>query len=254
MVCAGAMEGGRRSLRYALISDIHANIEALTVVLEKIDALRADEIVCLGDVVGYNATPNECIDILRKRNIVTLCGNHDAVACGLEEPWGFNPIALAAALWTREALTEQNLRWLQCLPDSKLFDNFLAVHGAPGNRNTYLFSWEDIFVHIPFLEEQHRSLCFFGPTHCPGIFSTDGVYTVDSDSRFALGEGKRFFINPGSVGQPRDSDPRAAFGLLDTETREFEQVRVSYPIKQAADRIIAAGLPHFLSERLYLGR
>lgn len=241
-------------MRYALISDIHANLEALRVVLDKIDTLAVDEIVCLGDVVGYNATPNECIEIVWKRGIVTICGNHDAVACGLEEPWGFNPIALAAALWTRETLSEHNLRWLQSLPDSKLFDDFLAVHGAPGNRNTYLFGWEDIFPHLSYLEEQDCSLCFFGHTHCPGIFSTDGVYTVDSNSKFLLGKGKSFFINPGSVGQPRDSDPRAAFGLLDTETMEYEQVRVTYPIKQAADRIIEAGLPQFLAERLYLGR
>ena len=241
-------------MRYALISDIHANLEALTAVLDKIDTLQVDEIVCLGDVVGYNATPNECIRIVRERDIATLCGNHDAVACGLEEPWGFNPIALAAALWTRETLTDDNLRWLQSLPDSKLFEHFLAVHGAPGNRNTYLFGWEDIFPHLAFLEEQGRLLCFFGHTHCPGIFSTDGVYTVDSNSRFLLGEEKSFFINPGSVGQPRDSDPRAAFGILDTNEREYEQVRVAYPIKRAADRIIDAGLPHFLSERLYLGR
>ena len=91
-------------------------------------------------------------------------------------------------------------------------------------------------------------------THSPGIFSSDGVYTVDDDSRFALGEDKSFFINPGSVGQPRDGDPRASFGLLDTETNEYELVRVTYPIKQAADRILSVGLPHFLAERLYLGR
>jgi diadenosine tetraphosphatase ApaH/serine/threonine PP2A family protein phosphatase len=237
-----------------LVSDIHANIDALNVVLAKIDELHVDEVVCLGDLVGYNATPNECVDVIRSRGITTLCGNHDAVACGLEEPWGFNPIALAAALWTREALTEDNLYWLKGLPDSKLFKDFLAVHGAPGNRNTYLFGWEDIFPHLSYIEEQHRSLCFFGHTHCPGIFSTDGVYTVDGDSRFLLGEGKSFFINPGSVGQPRDSDPRAAFGILDTEKREYEQVRVEYPVKQAAERVIAAGLPQFLAERLHLGR
>ena len=139
------------------------------------------------------------------------------------------------------------------------FDYLLTVHGAPNNRNTYMFGWEDILAHLGYLREQNCSLCFFGHTHCPGIFSTDGVYTVDDDMRFDLGDrtagtAKDFFINPGSVGQPRDADPRAAFGLLDTEKRVYEQVRVPYPIKQAADRVIAAGLPHFLAERLYLGR
>jgi predicted phosphodiesterase len=241
-------------LRYAIISDVHANLEAFTVVLEEIDRAGVDQIVCLGDVVGYNATPNECVEIMRDRRIETICGNHDAVACGIEEPWGFNPIALRAALWTRDVLTEANLNWLKALADSRQFDSFLAVHGAPGNRNTYLFGWEDILPHLAGLEEIACALCFFGHTHCPGIFSIDGVYTVDTDSKFAIGEGKNYFINPGSVGQPRDGDPRAAFGILDTERMEYQQLRAAYPVKQAADRVIAAGLPNFLAERLYLGR
>ncbi len=241
-------------MRYAIISDLHANLEAVTSVFNKIDQIGVDEVVCLGDVVGYNANPNECIDIIRERDIITLCGNHDAVACGIEEPWGFNPIALSAALWTREHLTEENIHWLRELPDAAQFDVFLAVHGAPGNRNTYLFGWEDVIPHIAYLEEQEVPWCFFGHTHCPGIFSTDGAYSLDSDSKFALDKGKYFFVNPGSVGQPRDSDVRAAFGILDTDAMSFEQIRVTYPVKQAADRVLEAGLPQFLSERLYLGR
>ena len=102
-------------MKYAIISDIHSNLEALTAVLDKIDAIGVDQIVCLGDVVGYNADPNECTAIMREREIPTICGNHDAVACGIEEPWGFNPIALAAALWTRENLMEENTEWLRAL-------------------------------------------------------------------------------------------------------------------------------------------
>lgn len=210
--------------------------------------------VCLGDVVGYNASPNECADRMRARQIPTICGNHDAVACGLEEPWGFNPIALSAALWTREHLSPTNLQWIKELPDYFEFDDFIGVHGAPSDRDSYLFSWEDVLPHMTFLEEKNRTLCFFGHTHSPGIFSTDGVYTVDDESKFDLAGGKRFFINPGSVGQPRDGDPRAAFGLLDTEKNEYELVRVEYPIQAAAERIISEGLPRFLAERLFLGR
>ncbi|MDQ1257702.1 MAG: Metallophosphoesterase family protein, partial [Candidatus Hydrogenedentes bacterium] len=213
-----------------------------------------DQIVCLGDVVGYNASPNECADLVRQLEIPTICGNHDAVACGIEEPWGFNPIALAAAMWTRENLSEDNLNWLRSLPDTRPFGFFLAAHGSPGNRDTYLFSWEDILPHVPYVEGEGCELCLFGHTHCPGIFSTDGLYTVDDDMKFELGEGKIFFINPGSVGQPRDGDPRAAFGLLDTETKVFEQVRVQYPVEEAANRVIDSGLPRFLAERLALGR
>jgi putative phosphoesterase len=241
-------------LRYAIISDIHANVEALNAVLPKIDELGVDKIVCLGDVVGYNASPNECVEVIREREIPCILGNHDAVACGLEEPWGFNPIALQAAMWTRNALNTKSLEWLRSLPDTLEFESFVAVHGAPLDRNTYLFTWEDVIPYLAYLEEKDYDLCMFGHTHSPGIFSTDGVYTVDDDDKFQLGEGKRFFINPGSVGQPRDGDPRAAFGLLDMEKREFEQVRIAYPVDKAANRVVDAGLPHFLAERLALGR
>ena len=241
-------------MRYAIISDIHANLEAFCAVLERIEDMGVDQIVCLGDVVGYNASPNECADILRERKIMTVLGNHDAVACGLEDPWGFNPVALAAAMWTREMLSDENHEWLRSLPDVLNFETFAAVHGAPRNRNTYLFTWEDILPHLSFLDEQNCNICFMGHTHSPGIFSTDGVYSVDDDSKFALGSGKRFFINPGSVGQPRDSNPHAAFGILDTDENVFEQVRMKYPIEKAAKRVIEAGLPQFLAERLALGK
>lgn len=242
-------------MKYAVLSDLHANLPALTAVLERIDAIGVDQIVCLGDAVGYNAHPNECVEIIRAREIPTICGNHDAVACGIDEPWGFNPIALAAALWTRRNLTDDNIEWLRQLPESFKMEFFMGVHGAPpSDRNTYLFVWEDILPYVSYLEEEGCALCLFGHTHSPGIFSMDGVYTVDEDAKFALGDGKGFFINPGSVGQPRDGDPRAAFGLIDTETREYENVRVPYPVEEAAEGIVAAGLPGFLAERLSLGR
>lgn len=241
-------------MRYAIISDIHANLDAFEAVLPVIDSIGVDQIVCLGDVVGYNATPNECVNIIRERNIPTILGNHDAVASGLEEPWGFNPVALAAAMWTRENLTPDNIQWLKELPDALNFGDFVAVHGAPNNHNTYLFNWEDVIPHLPYLDEQNCDICMIGHTHSPSIFSADGVYTVDDDSKFSLGRDKGFFINPGSVGQPRDGDPRASFGLLDTESRIYEQVRISYPLEKAANRVIEAGLPPFLAERLALGR
>ncbi|HOZ48273.1 MAG TPA: metallophosphoesterase family protein [Candidatus Hydrogenedentes bacterium] len=241
-------------MRYAIVSDIHSNLEAFETVLKAIENVGVDQIICLGDVVGYNGNPNECVAIIRERSIPTICGNHDAVASGIEEPWGFNPIALAAALWTREALEPDNLEWLKALPDGRRFPDFLAAHGAPGDRDTYLFSWEDIIPHVPLVEDQDASLCFFGHTHCPGIFSTDGVYSIDDDGRFVLGNGKTFFINPGSVGQPRDGDPRAAFGLFDTESSTFQQIRTSYPVQEAASCVTKVGLPTFLAERLLVGR
>ncbi len=241
-------------MRYAIISDTHANIDAFEAVLKVIDDMGVDRIVHLGDVIGYNAAPNECCEIIRERNIPTILGNHDAVACHLEEPWGFNPVALEAALWTREHTDPDHLEWLRTLPDGLNFGAFAAVHGAPKNHNTYLFSWEDVLPHMYYLEEQNCDFCMVGHTHSPAIFSEDGVYTVDDDGRFELGNGKGFFINPGAVGQPRDGNPLAAFGLVDTDTRVFEQIRVPYPVEKAAKRILEAGLPTFLAERLALGR
>lgn len=241
-------------MKYAIISDLHANMEALEAVLARIEQIGVDQIVCLGDVVGYNACPNECVDLISQQGIPTICGNHDAVACGLDEPWGFNPVALAAALWTREALTDENAEWLKTLPDTLEFEAFLAAHGAPSDRDIYLFTWEDVLPHLQRIEEMGHSVCFFGHTHNPGIFARDGVFTADEDPGFHIDEGKCFLINPGSVGQPRDGDPRAAFGLLDTGTNLYKMIRVDYPIKEAAERIIAAGLPEILAERLFLGR
>ena len=244
-------------MKYAIMSDIHANLQALIAVLDQIDMIGVDQTVCLGDVVGYNGNPNECVELVRERQIPTICGNHDAVACGASEPWGFNPVALAAAIWTRENLKAVNLDWLRSLPNTRRFEHFLAVHGSPMDRDTYMFTWEDVVPHLNFLREQNVTVCFFGHTHCPGIFSADSsrsIDTFDDVTRFILEEHETFLINPGSVGQPRDGDRRAAFGLFDTDTHEYELVRVPYPIKLAAEKVIEVGLPQFLAERLSLGR
>lgn len=241
-------------MRYAIISDIHANAEALKTVLDTIDKEKIDQIVCLGDVVGYNAEPNECIEILKERNIPTILGNHDAVACELEEPWGFNAVAMPAILWTRRELTRENYEWLQRLPDTLNFGDFAVVHGAPKNHNTYLFSWEDIHPHLYFFDEQNVNLCFFGHTHLPSILSVDGSYMVDEDGIFQLKPGKSYFINPGSVGQPRDGDARSAFGIFDSEKLIFQLVRVEYAIEVTAEKILRVNLHPFLAERLHHGR
>lgn len=241
-------------MRVAIISDLHANLEATRAVLKEIDKAGVEKIVCLGDVVGYNASPQECVNIIRDRGIPTICGNHDAVASGRVEPVDFNPVAEAAVLWTREHLSESNRAWLRELPVSRKIENFIVAHGTPTDFYTYLFTWEDILPHVNDVVEQNCWLCFFGHTHIPVVLSTDGAYALDDDSRFKFNSGKCFFVNCGSVGQPRDGDPRAAFGLYDSETREYELVRVEYSIEDAANKVLAAGLPEFLAERLFLGR
>lgn len=242
-------------VRYAIISDIHGNLEALTATLECIDRRQISQIVCLGDVVGYGASPDACVNLIRERGIPTILGNHDAVACGLEEPWGFNLVALSAVKWTAEQLSPDNSAWLKNLPLRLDYDSFLAVHATPeGSGWDYIFSWEETLPHIARLREQNRRLCFFGHTHCPGAFSEDGLYALEEDSPFELDPGKVYLINPGSVGQPRDDDPRASLGIFDTDSNEFELLRVPYPVDVAAKRILDAGLPAFLADRLHRGR
>lgn len=239
---------------YAIMSDVHANIDALEKVLERIDSLGVKTIVCLGDVVGYNATPNECVNVLAERDIQTILGNHDAVACGLEEPWGFNPVALTAAIWTREQLSDEAGEWLYSLPDSLNYGQFCCVHGAPKNHNVYLFAWEDTLPHKYFLEEQNCNICFMGHTHMPVVFAEEGPVPMSGKNRFELDPGKPYFINPGSVGQPRDENPAASFGLLNTDDLSYELVRVPYDAERASKRVRDAELPPFLAERLVLGR
>ncbi len=241
-------------MRYAIISDIHGNLEALNTVLEYIGKKKIPHTLCLGDVVGYGASPDECATLLRVRGIPTILGNHDAVACGQEEPWGFNPIALSAVVWTTEHLSPENVDWLKSLPSSLEYESFLAVHATPEESEwDYMFTWEETLPYIARLREQNYRVCFFGHTHCPGIFSEDGVYALDDDSKFTLDPEKIFLINPGSVGQPRDDDSRASFGIFNTETEEYELVRLEYDVDAAAQRILDAGLPGFLAERLHRG-
>lgn len=239
---------------YAILSDVHANIDALEAVLKQADKSGVDQIACLGDVVGYNAMPNECVAMITERNIQTVLGNHDAVACGIEEPWGFNKYALDAVLWTREHITEETSEWLNGLPDALNYGEFVAVHGAPKNHNIYLFSWRDAAMHLDFMDEQNCNVCFIGHTHTPAVFTADGKDAANIDGPIVLDPEKIYFINPGSVGQPRDNNPDASFGLYDTETRTFELIRTSYDVERASQRVREARLPKLLSDRLRIGR
>ncbi|MFA7692978.1 MAG: metallophosphoesterase family protein [Candidatus Hydrogenedentes bacterium] len=241
-------------MRYAILSDIHSNIDALEAVFDAIESLRIDEIICLGDVVGYNAEPNACISLLKEKKIQTILGNHDSVACGLEEPWGFNPLALSAIMWTREHLDEDSREWLRSLPDTLNYGSFVAVHGAPKNHNVYLFSWEDVLPHLYFMEEQNCSLCFVGHTHTPAFFSEKSNRVLHDREEIQLDPEKYYFINPGSVGQPRDQNPAASFGIFDAGQLTFELVRVRYDVERASKRVLEVELPHFLSDRLLVGK
>lgn len=244
---------------YAVISDIHSNLEALTAVLEKIDSIGVDEVLCLGDLVGYNSNPNECVEIVRKRGIRSVVGNHDVRACGLKEPYDFNDIAREAILWTRKALKGENLGFLKGLPERIYLRDGrgVAVHGAlVDGTDTYILSpW----IALRNFEEMKGSpdlphLCFFGHTHVRITYQyLEGRVITRFDQEIALDPKGLYLINPGSVGQPRDRDPRASFLIYDTRRETVTFHRVPYDIDLCYRKIVEAGLPKKLGERLKAG-
>jgi diadenosine tetraphosphatase ApaH/serine/threonine PP2A family protein phosphatase len=183
-------------------------------------------------------------------------GNHDAAVCGLEEPWFFRAAAKRAIEWQIERLTEENRRWLARAPEQIVFNKvFLGVHGSPGSRDDYIVDWLDSMRQLEYLNGRDVRICIFGHSHRPSFFSEKGTEQImNGGAVHELQLKNRYFINPGAVGQPRDGDPRAAFGMLDTEKMTFEFHRVEYDIDSCAAKINEAGLPPELARRLYKGK
>ncbi len=252
---------------FAIISDIHGNLEALTAVLQDIDARGIERIVCLGDVIGYGASPRECVDLVMERVEFCLCGNHDHAV--FYEPFNFNVGAERACYWTRQVLEDEpkkalrDKRWdfLGNLPVRVVYEDMLFVHGSPRRPvNEYLFA-DDVYSNINKIlanfDRFTEVACFVGHTHVPGVFLDDpffespdelaepGVYEVADDDKV--------IINVGSVGQPRDRDPRAAYGIVEDGRVEF--VRLEYDIEKAVSKILnVPELDDFLGHRLLEGR
>ncbi len=245
-------------MRTAVIADIHANLEALTAVLESIKAFTVDETVCLGDMAGYNANPNECLDILRSEQIRCILGNHDACAAGIEEPDVFNSQARAAVLWTREQLSEENRQFLTSLPREERVRDFFLFHGSIHDTDRYILYRNDAVENFRRLAALPGplSIGFFGHTHVRAVLiEQQGILSTSlSPEDLELFSGKRYLINPGSVGQPRDGDPRAAFLVYDDQDHKVVFHRVEYDIRTCQEKIIRAGLPPRLAERLEWGR
>ncbi len=243
-------------MRYAVISDIHSNLEALIAVLERIDALDVNRIVCLGDIVGYNANPNECVEIIRERKIVSALGNHDAAVALLHDTRDFNQLAASAIDWTRLSLTDANREFLKTLPQRLVIDKrFMGVHGWVNDYFRYITGAQDAKDNFALLEEDgNLKLCFFGHTHVPiSYIENEGTVFINMDSALTQPRGAAMLVNPGSVGQPRDADPRASFVIYDSGAQSISFYRVDYDIQTTARKIIEVGLPERLAERLRLG-
>jgi predicted phosphodiesterase len=232
-------------MKYAIISDIHSNLEALTKTLGIIDESGVDEIVCLGDIVGYGANPNECVALVQKRCSKIVIGNHDVAAIDPSVAEDFNPIAKKAVIWTSQELSDASKQFLSALPYQIKAEPALFVHSSPQEPEAwnYIINAEDAIAALRYCNEK---ICFIGHTHVPGIFSKRGR------AKFITTD-EQFLVNVGSVGQPRDGNPMLAFGIFDTEQWSYEQMRSDYEIQLASDKIFKAGLPEELGYRLMYG-
>jgi predicted phosphodiesterase len=251
-------------LRILLLSDIHSNLEALEACLAAAPAF--DAVVNLGDIVGYGASPNEVTTRVCELGGTFVRGNHDKVVAGIENVESFNPIAGVAALWNREQLPADRLEWLRGLPKGPVtladISSVQFVHGAPEDEDRYVVTVQDAVV---TLATSDASITFFGHTHIQGLFSlragmADSLHPEypsigNKESwEFQLETGSTYLINPGSIGQPRDGDWRAAFAMFDSEKRAVTFYRVPYDVRSAQERIFAANLPARLATRLTAGK
>ncbi len=246
-------------MKYAIISDIHANLEALEAVLADLRP-QAETVICLGDIVGYNANPNECLELVQNVCDVVIAGNHDQAACDLRPYDDFSEYAREAMEWTRQQLTPAWYQYLRGLPTTAMFgDQWLAAHGSPWDTDEYLFhAWhfQTAFLYVQECLPQVRG-CFIGHTHLPMIweYTPSGlVRPVDvTPLTVALQPARRYIINPGSVGQPRYGNPAASYVLLDAQALTVAFRFVTYDVTAAQDKIYDAMLPLPLAERLALG-
>ena len=240
-------------MKYAIIADIHANLEALNVVLEDIKAQECTHVACLGDVVGYGANPKECLDIIRRMNIPCVKGNHDEMCSVEADLEGFNPHAAEAVHWTRQQLDEDDCQWLRDLKYIRLVTSFSIVHATLDVPQKWGYVFDKLAAAASFTY-QNTPVCFFGHTHVPVAFVRDSVVRGGTYSKFKVEAGKKYFVNVGSVGQSRDGVAKATYVIYDIAEQTIELRRLDYDIATAQAKIRAAGLPERLAERLAQGK
>lgn len=240
-------------MRFAIFGDIHANLHALDAVLADARASLCTHHVCMGDIVGYNAFPKECLSIIRELECPVVKGNHDEQASMIDEQEGFNALAEEAINWTRGQLTDDERGWLRELRMHRQVRDFTIVHATLDTPHKwgYIFNQLDAAASFSY---QHTSLCFIGHTHVPKAYIRDGSVRSSALDILPLQNGKKYLVNVGSVGQPRDGDWRAAYCIYDSASNEIELRRVEYDLGAAQAAILSAGLPPKLAERLAVGK
>ena len=241
----------------AVLGDIHSNLAALKAVLEKVDELSIKRILFVGDLVGYNASPAECIYIFQQRDAVGVSGNHDRYTTG-QEMRDVRETTIEAVEYTRSALGETGIAFLRQLPDQRMVDQrYMIVHGSILDPDEYMLSADVIMKNAQELRNSYAGIdiCFFGHSHFPAVIGNGKVdMKFEATRTVKLDPLKQFMVNPGSVGQPRDSVPLASFAVFDAEAYTVTITRVKYDIQDSYDRIIKAGLGRSLAERLLVGR
>ncbi len=246
-------------MRLALISDIHSNLEALESVFACLDQEGVDAILNLGDTVGYNASPNECLELLATRPVLSLAGNHDLALLEAERAEFFNIIAYQAIMWSREQVKAEHLPFFRTLPLTRAGEGYLACHGTPTSPDSYIglhFQGKRVLKYLR--DRSSARFCFFGHTHKRALWYRDvrGKVALQpiTPAPTPLDPQCLYLINPGSVGQPRDGNPEAAYAIFDARDFSIQFKSVPYDVKSAQRRILQAGLPDYLAERLAQGR
>lgn len=242
---------------YAILGDIHSNLEAFLAVLDDIDKNRVKKIFCIGDIVGYGADPSRCVAIAKERIEFSVMGNHDLAVVGKMDLNWFNDYARQAIIWTQSRLSSEELRCLESLVLVEEYKDMVFVHGSLYEPEKFHYIFELHQVRRNFDFQDDKKICFIGHSHYPFIAVSDdlrGEISLVNGSEVHIRPQCRYLVNVGSVGQPRDNDPRASYVIYDPERASLEIRRVEYDIEEAVSKIIAQGLPQILGERLYYGR
>ena len=240
-------------MRYALIADIHSNLEALEVVLNDAKEQKCTHYACVGDVVGYGANPKECLDIVRSMGMPVVKGNHDEYCSSEEDLEGFNPHAAEAVNWTRKQLSKEDRAWLRDQKYIRLVASFSMVHATLDGPQRWGYVFDKLAAAASFTY-QNTAVCFFGHTHVPVAFVRDSMVRGGTYSKFRVEPGKKYFVNVGAVGQPRDGNPKSGYVVYDLNEGTIELRRLDYDIPKAQKKIIEAGLPQRLADRLAVGK
>lgn len=242
------------TLKYAIMGDIHSNWEALNAVLEDAQAQGVTHYACVGDIVGYNADPEKCLAKVRElAGTAVVRGNHDHYCSHNENLNGFHPLAADVVDWTRKRLSDDDRNWLRSLRYTATVETFMLVHSTLDNPEMWGYVFDKLEAESSFAY-QMTSVCFFGHTHVPLAFEKAGIVRGGTYQRLPILKGRKYYINVGSVGQPRDGNPRAAYAIYDLVENVVELRRVNYDIAATQKKILEAGLPKRAADRLELGR